>query len=203
MADIDIDFENPDIVKSYIKEKYGEQNFASVSTYGTFHLRGLLKDLNRVYNILSFQDFNKLNKDIFDNYKREGDERILHELTLENVEKKSNKFKNFLNEHKFLKDDLNILLKQVRHISRHASGVVICDNLFEKMPIQRVKNEMQTSMTEPGIYLYPGYEASGQELSMEESEDVSHYRSLCSDMSCMCKRKQLLKINIIFFRPLL
>ena len=32
--------------------------------------------------------------------------------------------------------------------------------------------QMQTSMTEPGIYIYPGYEASGQELSMDEWNEL-------------------------------
>ena len=32
--------------------------------------------------------------------------------------------------------------------------------------------QMQTLMTEPGIYIYPGYEASGKELSMEEWNEL-------------------------------
>jgi hypothetical protein len=32
--------------------------------------------------------------------------------------------------------------------------------------------QMQTSMTEPGIYIYPGYEVSGQELSMDEWSEL-------------------------------
>jgi hypothetical protein len=32
--------------------------------------------------------------------------------------------------------------------------------------------QIQTSLTEPGIYVYPGYEVSGQELSMEQWSEL-------------------------------
>ena len=37
--------------------------------------------------------------------------------------------------------------------------------------------QMQTSMTEPGIYIYPGYSETGEELSMEEWNETTQSRT--------------------------
>ena len=67
MPDIDVDFpaEFRDVVKEYIKEKFGYAYTCSVATFTRMKLKTCIKDFGKVKG-LSFDLTNKLTKDIDD-----------------------------------------------------------------------------------------------------------------------------------------
>lgn len=57
--DIDLDFEDKrrDEIKEYMRERWGENNVAAISTYGTFKAKSVIKDIARVYQV-PFEEIN-------------------------------------------------------------------------------------------------------------------------------------------------
>jgi DNA polymerase-3 subunit alpha len=164
LPDIDIDFEDPERVKQIMAELYGEDNVASLSTYGTFQIKGLMKDLSRAFD-LDHTEVNKLNKKIETELKvlysaeGQGENKVVKDksmitVTLEDVERVSPTFNEFCEKYpepaKFFKK----LYGRNRHIGRHASAVIIGDNLASETSIFKQRDRdtgelvTQTSFTE-------------------------------------------------------
>lgn len=57
--DIDLDFEDKrrDEIKQYLKQRWGEDNVAAISIYGTFKAKSVIKDISRVYQV-PFEEIN-------------------------------------------------------------------------------------------------------------------------------------------------
>jgi len=57
--DIDLDFEDKrrDEIKQYLKKRWGEDNVAAISIYGTFKAKSVIKDISRVYQV-PFEEIN-------------------------------------------------------------------------------------------------------------------------------------------------
>lgn len=59
--DIDLDFEDKqrDRIKEYLKERWGKDNVAAISIYGTFKAKSVVKDVSRVYQV-PFEEINNI-----------------------------------------------------------------------------------------------------------------------------------------------
>lgn len=59
--DIDLDFEDKqrDKIKEYLRERWGRDNVAAISIYGTFKAKSVIKDISRVYQV-PFEEINNL-----------------------------------------------------------------------------------------------------------------------------------------------
>jgi len=59
--DIDLDFEDKqrDKVKQYLRERWGSNNVAAISIYGTFKAKSVIKDIARVYQV-PFEEINNI-----------------------------------------------------------------------------------------------------------------------------------------------
>lgn len=160
LPDLDIDYEDPDRVKQIMAGIYGSDNVASLSTYGTFQIKGLMKDLARAYD-LDHNEVNKLNKKIEQElkvlYAAQGElvkDKSMVTVTLDDVERVSPTFKEFCNKYPEPAKHFRALYGRNRHIGRHASAVIIGDNLPAETAIfkQRDKDSgelvTQTSFTE-------------------------------------------------------
>jgi DNA polymerase-3 subunit alpha len=130
LPDIDTDFEDPKAAKRMLQKMFGEDNVASLSSYGTFQIKGLLKDLGRVYS-LDHQEINKLNRQI------EKELKVLYinqdkstlVVKLEDVIRVSPSFNRFVEANPELGGQVKKLYGRIRHVTRHAAGVIIGDNL--------------------------------------------------------------------------
>lgn len=71
MPDIDVDvpIDKRENVISYIKNKYGEDKVSQMITFNTIKGRGALKDVLRVYGNITFDEMNKITKNIPDEAK--------------------------------------------------------------------------------------------------------------------------------------
>lgn len=71
MPDIDVDvpINKREEIISYIKEKYGHNKVSQMITYNTMKGRGALKEVLRVYGNISFEEMNRITKNIPDEAK--------------------------------------------------------------------------------------------------------------------------------------
>lgn len=125
MPDIDIDFldSRRDEVINYCIEKYGIKNACGIITFGTLASKQAIRDVFRTLDI----DSDIISK------------MLSSRLTLlENLNQNS-KLKNYLNEHKEVKDAYMVAMKLEglkRHTSIHAAGMVISStSLDEVVPL--------------------------------------------------------------------
>ena len=144
MVDIDVDYENPDRVKDVLAEIYGSDNVASLSTFGTFQIKGLLKDLSRVYDI-DHNETNQVNKLIEQDLKSlKYDEEAVSEgtnIALEDIERVSKAFNGFCEKYPEPAKHIRLLYGKVRHVGRHAAGVVIGDDLKSETAIFKTRDK--------------------------------------------------------------
>jgi DNA polymerase-3 subunit alpha len=62
--DVDVPIEKREHVIQYIKDKYGHKNVSQMITFNTIKGRAALKDVLRVYGNVSFEEMNKITKNI-------------------------------------------------------------------------------------------------------------------------------------------
>lgn len=149
LPDIDVDFEDVDATKDMLRRMFGQDNVACLSAYGTFNVKGLLKDLGRVYDI-DHNEINMMNKRI------EKELKVLYinqdkstiVIRQEDIERVSPTFNRFMEKHPAIADHFRKLYGRNSHVSRHASGVVIGDDLPRETALFTSKGVVQTSFTE-------------------------------------------------------
>ncbi|MDP2629753.1 MAG: DNA polymerase III subunit alpha [Candidatus Harrisonbacteria bacterium] len=129
MPDIDIDLSDSrrDEVLAYLQEKYGEDHFAHIITFGTMAARAAIRDVGRALNIeYSFCDY--LAKLIPFGKNLSQALRIVSEL--DDLYKKDERAKKIIDAAKRLEG-------VARHASVHACGTVISDKpLTDYVPLQ-------------------------------------------------------------------
>lgn len=143
MPDIDVDFptEFRDVVKEYIKEKYGYAYTCSIGTYTRMKLKTCIKDFGKVKG-LSFDLTNKLTKDIDDQIEYTWGDLI------EYASKSKLLFK-FVQENPELVHMTKYALLQPKAESVHPSAVIIVPkhavdgtdremDLWEWMPVKKI-----------------------------------------------------------------
>ena len=142
MPDIDVDFptEYRDVVKEYIRDKYGYEHVCNVSTYTRMKLKTCIKDFGKVKG-LSFDYTNKLTKDIDDQIEYTWGDLI------EYASKSKLLFK-FVQENPELVHMSKYALLQPKAESVHPSAVIIVPknavddgreiDLWEWMPVKKI-----------------------------------------------------------------
>lgn len=142
MPDIDLDvpIDKRESIIEYIKNTYGNDKVSQMLTFNTMKGRGALKDVLRAYGNLSFEDMNKITKNIPDEakisdelqeMKKEQGEASIIKWTLENKSKDLKEWC-FVNEDNKLDGPLAKRFEQAIRLegtktnqSKHAAGVVI------------------------------------------------------------------------------
>jgi DNA polymerase-3 subunit alpha len=142
--DIDMDFDSSrrDEVENYIIEKYGEENTAHVLTFGRFGTKGIIRDLGRVFEWDGYT-VNRIAKWVDD------DTNVVESVT------------NYMHEHNGDGEAKKLITQQkdkfemgerlrgnIRHMSLHASGVVVDNNGLVSIPLNRVKDRITCGFQE-------------------------------------------------------
>jgi len=150
LPDIDTDFQDSEQAREMLREMFGHDNVACISTYGTFQIKGLLKDIARVYDI-DHREINKANKKI------EGELRVLRgkgqdkstiDIKYEDVVRVSPTYRALVEKYPVIGENITKLYGKNRHVGRHACGLVIGDNLPREMALFQNKGVLQTSFTD-------------------------------------------------------
>lgn len=149
--DVDLDFENVDEVKDIMRKMYGDDNVACISTYGTNQIKGIIKDVCRVYSI-DHEEANranaKIDKEIQAIYGESADAKSATAIKLDDVYRLSKTFREFISLHPEIEKPIQRLYGRAHHVGRHASGVVIGDNLPAETAVFYSKGILQTSFTD-------------------------------------------------------
>ena len=143
MPDIDIDFciNGRDDVIRYVTEKYGHENVSQIITFGSMKARGAIRDVGRGLNI-PLAEVDRIAKLVPEGPNVTLENAIKEEKELKRLEKEDGPTKNLLIISRALEGS-------ARHVSTHASGVVISDRpLMEYLPLYKgSKDEVMTQYT--------------------------------------------------------
>ncbi len=150
--DIDLDFQDVDRIKDILRERFGEDNVACISTYGTNQIKGLLKDVGRVHGI-DHMEINRTNAQIEREMKAlykegEGVTRSAITIKLEDVYRLSPSFNALIQKYPEMERAVKSLYGREHHVGRHASGVIIGDDLPSETSVFLSKGIVQASFTD-------------------------------------------------------
>lgn len=151
MPDIDMDFciERRGEVIRYVKEKYGYNNVAQITTFGTLSARSVIRDVGRVLNV-SYSDTDAVAKMI----------PMSPGQTIDNALSSIPELRDRYNSDFAVKEMIDIsreLEGLPRHASTHAAGVVITEKeVSDYVPIaladdQPVTQYVMTALEELGL----------------------------------------------------
>ena len=137
--DIDFDVSEPMELKERLAEDWGENTVVPISNWNTLQLRSLLKDIGKFYDI-PFIEVNKVTsvmvREATPDAKRKHDIKAgVYNPTWEEVMEFSPSLRGFLIKYPNVKTHVEALVGQVRSCSRHAGGVLVAENLDERMPL--------------------------------------------------------------------
>lgn len=146
--DIDLDFDSKTRYKieEHLKEKYGKHAVSHVISFGTFGIKGSIRDTFRVF-------FGTEKKDRIDRLSKclENDDDDFDKALEKMIALEGNWAKIFIEENKQQFDIARILVGKNRHYSMHAGGVIIAPDSLEKyIPIMRIKDNIATGYPEGG-----------------------------------------------------
>ena len=149
--DIDTDVSDRDKLIGLLREHLGEENVVPISNYLTFKVKSLIKDVSKFWGI-EFSEVNtalaSLERDVAEGKRHESDADEGIDISIDDAIKHSASTRNFLEKHPEIAEPLQVLFKQNRALGRHAGGVIVSENIAERMPLITAKGEMQTPWVE-------------------------------------------------------
>ena len=147
--DLDVSSDVHSQVEEYLKQKYGEDKVCHIANFSRFGIKSTLKDLCRIFE-LDYGLSNRLNS--YMNFKEETTMSNAIDVAIKIAKEKSdNEILKFIDENKKIFIDYGEkFLSMIRQLSRHASGILISNNTFDKseMPIYKLKGEIITGISE-------------------------------------------------------
>ena len=156
LPDIDTDFADRDQLIKMLHDEFGDENVIPISNYNRFQLKSLVKDISRFYG-LDFQEVNKalgpLDHDVKQGLREDGIETNGPvQVTLEWAKKYSPRFLQFVTENPEIEEHIEDLHKQNKALGRHAGGVIVSENIANRMPLILARGELQTPWVEGASY---------------------------------------------------
>jgi len=149
--DIDSDLADRDKVLEQLRNFFGFENVVPISNYNTFKLKTLVKDIGKFYSV-PFEETNAATRTVEDEVRKatmkESDDKNLFTLTFDDAMLYSPSFKAFIDKYPQVAESIKILFKQNRSLGRHAGGVLITDDLPNKMPLVASHGEPQSPWVE-------------------------------------------------------
>lgn len=148
--DIDSDFADRAALIGSLKHEFGDHNVIPISNHNTFQLRSLVKDIARFYDV-PFAEANDATRGLDDVMRKvlgPGDDKNLFQLTYDDAVKHNAGFATFIERHPEIAVHVKVLFKQNKTIGRHAGGVIVSENIQQRMPVIAVRNEQQTPWVE-------------------------------------------------------
>ena len=149
--DIDSDVGDRDKLIALLKENFGNNNVVPISNYNTFKLKSLVKDISRFYGI-PFDEVNKALAPVENDVKRavytKGSNKSLFTLFYDDAIKHSQSFRDFIEKHPEIAEPIEVLFKQNKALGRHAGGVIVAEDIPDRMPLIMARGELQTPWVE-------------------------------------------------------
>ena len=151
LPDIDTDVEDRSLLLKILEKNFGTENIVPISNYNTFKLKSLIRDISRFYG-LPLDEVNDAlktaDKDVLESTKKVGDDKNLFVLTYEDSYAHSEPFREFIDRYPHIGESVKVLFRQNKSLGRHAGGVIISENIAERMPLIASRGEKQTPWVE-------------------------------------------------------
>ncbi len=141
--DIDLDFEDEKRkqLHEYLKNKYGEAHYGKVITYSTWHAKGAMRDVGRIFQIPT-AEINKISNLVVT--RSGGDARV--DFCLQDTFTEFEQAKEFYKKYKLACDVAIGLEGRIRHRGLHAAAIVLTkDPLASLVPIAKLNGEICTA----------------------------------------------------------
>lgn len=150
--DIDVDFSHNMKLKQNLIDEWGSNRVVPITNWNTLQLRSLIKDISKFYDI-DFQEVNQITGKMMSEATplakaEQGITTGVYVPTFEEVMKYSVSLQDFLKKYPHVKTHVNQLYGSIRNASRHASGLIIGEDLDKWMPIINSKGVRQTPWAE-------------------------------------------------------
>lgn len=149
--DIDTDVGNRDRLIEMLRERLGTDNVIPISNINSFALKTLVKDVSRFYGV-PYEDAMLATKTVDEDVKKavlkHGMDKNLFVLKYEDALLHSPNFKDFIDKHPEVAEPIAVLFKQPKALGRHAGGVIVTDNIAQRMPLITSKGEAQSPWCE-------------------------------------------------------
>lgn len=164
------DLADRDKVLEQLRNFFGWENVVPISNYNTFKLKTLVKDIGKFYGV-PFEETNAATRTVEEEVRKavtkHGDDKNLFVLTFDDAmgfhcarankepdakpicsgctdqctKAVSKSFRDFIERYPVVAEAIKILFKQNRSLGRHAGGVLIVDDLPNKMPLVTSKGK--------------------------------------------------------------
>jgi DNA polymerase III alpha subunit len=151
LPDIDTDVEDRSLLLKILEENFGTENIVPISNYNTFKLKSLIRDISRFYGLPLDEVGEALktaDKDVLEATKKVGDDKNLFVLTYDDAYNHSTPFREFIDRYPHIGESVKVLFRQNKSLGRHAGGVIISENIAERMPLIASRGEKQTPWVE-------------------------------------------------------
>lgn len=155
MPDVDIDIDDRDTVLDLLRSEFGYTNVVPISNYNLLKLKSLTKDVCKFFGV-PFEEVNAAMRTVEDDVRKstlkEGDDKNLFQLTFDEAMEHSPSYREFIE--KLAEDfpeaveSIQALYKEQRSLGRHAGGVLVVDDLRDKMPLITSGGEPQSPWVE-------------------------------------------------------
>lgn len=156
LPDVDSDFSDRDLLRKILAKEFGEDNVIAISNVNTMSLKSLTKDIAKFYGI-EFVEVNDavrfVDKDIVQGGKKDGLDKTDLKYDFDEAMKYSLKFADFIEKYPHVGDHIQELMGEQRAMSRHAGGIILSENILDRMPVIMSKGVKQTPWTKN--YLEP------------------------------------------------
>lgn len=147
---IDTDFADIDAVFKHLKDRYGELSVARVGAYTRFTAKSATIKVLSAYGF-SQKDIKALTDKMPDRLS----------FTLDEAIKESKEVRNFFKEHSGLERIIRKFEGIVEHLSTHAGGVIICEELVRLLPIIKRSEDLEKMVIA---------------MDKKELEELGHYK---------------------------
>jgi len=150
--DIDYDVADSMVLKEILIKEWGDDKVAPISNWNTLQLKSLIKDISKFYGI-EFREVNTVTSSMMGEAigpakKKHGITTGMYTPTFEDTMEFSDTLRKFLAKYPHVKTHVEKLYGQVRSCSRHAGGVVIAEDLNQRMPLINSGGVRQTPWSE-------------------------------------------------------
>lgn len=151
VPDIDVDVSDRDKVIDLLKKEFGEKTIVPITNFNGLQMRSLVKDVSRLHG-LEFDEVNKatsnLDGEVKPHLQTGDDTKGSVQLTYEACMEHSPAFKALMEKYPAVDNDVKIIGRQPKAVSKHAGGIIVHDDPDGIMPLISVRGEMQTPWSE-------------------------------------------------------
>lgn len=153
MPDVDSDFEDRDKLVKLLEKKFGKDMVIPIATYGMMKLSSLTKELCKL-NGIEFDEVNAATRGMETIVKNKvagkGDNKASMEVTFEMAYSNHEPFRKLMDKYPDVAEMIANLGKQFKSIGKHAGGVIISEDIPDRMPIIKSKQQLQSPWVESG-----------------------------------------------------